>query len=83
MTTSVVFKIDEKLKQCAMRRAKKEGTTLSAFLKSATHSFVSGDLNFGVHSSKEEKAVDRAIAIYKAEKSSNKLKRTSSLSELA
>ena len=75
MTTSVVFKIDEKLKQRAMRRAHQEGTTLSAFLKSATHDFVSGNLRFGIHSAKEEQAVDYALATYEAEKRGGKLKK--------
>lgn len=82
MTTSVVFKIDEKLKRSAMRRARQEGTTLSAFLKFATHDFVSGNLRFGIRSAKEEKVVDRAIAIYDAEKRAGKLKKISSLSAL-
>lgn len=82
MTTSVVFKIDEELKRGAMRRAKKEGITLSAFLKSATHGFVTGELRFGLHSREEEKAVHHAITIYEKEKNSGKLRKLTSLSRI-
>lgn len=83
MTTSVVFKIDEKLKRRAMRRAHQEGTTLSAFLKFATHDFVSGNLRFGIRSTEEERAVDRSLAEYAVEKRARKLKKLSSLSAIA
>ncbi len=82
MTTSIIFKIDEKLKKSAMRRAKKEGTTLSSFLKSATHDFVQGNIHYGIRLGKEEKAIDKAIAIYQREKRLGKLKRISSLADL-
>ena len=82
MTTSVVFKIDDKLKRNAMRRAHQEGTTLSAFLKFATHDYVSGNLRFGIRSTKKEKAVDRALDEYMSERRSGKLKKLSSLSAL-
>jgi hypothetical protein len=48
MTTQVIFKIDPRLKQQAVRRAKTEGITYSAFLKSATRAFVAGDLSVGI-----------------------------------
>ena len=83
MTTTVVFKIDQRLKRSAMRRAKKEGITLSAFLKSATHDFAAGHLRFGIRSAEEEKAIDRMIAIYEKEKRAGKLKRISSLGDVA
>lgn len=82
MTTSIVFKVDEKLKQSAMRRAQKEGTTLSAFLKFATRDFVSGNLRFGIRSNEEEREIDHSIAVYEAEKRVGTLKKTSSLSTL-
>ncbi|MDO8552247.1 MAG: hypothetical protein Q7S01_01805 [bacterium] len=82
MTTSVVFKIDEKLKRDAMRRAKTEGTTLSAFLKSATRNFVSGHLRYGILSSEEEQSIDKVIAIFDKERRAGKLKKLSSLSDI-
>ena len=82
MTTNIIFKIDEKLKKSAMQRAKKEGITLSAFLKSATHDFVLGHLRFGIRSSQEEKAIDRAVAIYEKEKKGGKLRKVPSLSDI-
>ncbi len=82
MSTSIIFKVDEKLKQSAMRRAKKEGITLSAFLKSATHEFATGEIRFGIHSRMEEKAVRRAISVYESEKRSGRLKKLSSLSDV-
>ena len=48
MTTQIMFKIEDKLKKAAQRRAKKEGITLSDFYKSATKSFVMGRLNVGL-----------------------------------
>lgn len=82
MTTSVVFKIDEKLKRDAMRRAKAEGITLSAFLKSATHDFAAGHLRFGIRSRKEEEAIDQVIALYEKERRGDKLKKLRSLSDI-
>ncbi|MDP3965563.1 MAG: hypothetical protein Q8Q13_02070 [bacterium] len=82
MSTSVIFKIDEKLKRNAMRRAKAEGITLSAFLKSATHDFAAGNLRFGIRSSEEEKAIDKVIAMYEKERRGGKLKKLSSLSDI-
>ncbi|MDO8521153.1 MAG: hypothetical protein Q7S52_03490 [bacterium] len=82
MTTSIVFKVDERVKRSAMQRAKKEGTTLSAFLKSATHEFAIGEIRFGIYSREEEKAVHGAIAVYEREKNSGKLQKLSSLSDI-
>ena len=48
MTTQIMFKIEEKLKKAAQKRAKKEGITLSDFFQSATKSFVEGRLNVGL-----------------------------------
>ena len=56
MTTQIMFKIEEKLKKAAQKRAKKEGITLSDFFQSATKSFVEGRLNVGL--TIEEESLD-------------------------
>ena len=48
MTTQIMFKIEDKLKKAARKRAKKEGITLSDFYQSATKSFVEGRMNVGI-----------------------------------
>ncbi len=48
MTTQIMFKIEDKLKKAAQKRAKKEGITLSDFYQSATKSFVEGRMNMGI-----------------------------------
>jgi len=48
MTTQIMFKIEDKLKKAAQKRAKKEGITLSDFYQSATKSFVEGRMNVGI-----------------------------------
>ena len=48
MVTQVMFKIEEKLKKAAQKKAKKEGITLSDFYQSATKYFVEGRLNMGL-----------------------------------
>lgn len=40
MTTKAIFTIDKKLKQAAMKKARKHGTTLSAVLNHATRAYV-------------------------------------------
>lgn len=44
MTTQVIFKIDKKLKEKAMAKAKHEGISFASVLKLATKAFVEGDL---------------------------------------
>jgi antitoxin component of RelBE/YafQ-DinJ toxin-antitoxin module len=44
MITQMIFRIDNKLKQAAQKRAKKQGITLGDLYKQATESFVAGDL---------------------------------------
>ena len=44
MITQMVFKLDNKLKQAAQQRARKQGITLSDLYKQTTESFVAGDL---------------------------------------
>jgi len=48
MTTQIMFKIEDKLKKAAQKRAKREGITLSDFYQSATKSFVQGRLSVGI-----------------------------------
>ncbi len=45
---TVIFKIDKKLKQAAQKKAKIKGITLTDFYKSATQSFVEGELDLGL-----------------------------------
>ena len=44
MTCQVIFKIDEKLKERAMKKARKEGIAFASVLKLATKAYVSGAL---------------------------------------
>ena len=48
MTTQVIFKIDRKLKEKAVKRARKEGISLTDFYKHATECYVVGDLKVGL-----------------------------------
>ncbi len=44
MTTQVIFKIDKKLKERAMKKAQQEGMAFASVLKLATSAYVSGAL---------------------------------------
>ncbi len=44
MTTRVIFNTDEKLKEAAMRKAKRQGLTYSAVLNLATRAYVNDEL---------------------------------------
>lgn len=48
MVTQVIFKIEPKLKNQAIRKAKREGTTYSSVLKFATRAYVKGDFRVGL-----------------------------------
>jgi antitoxin component of RelBE/YafQ-DinJ toxin-antitoxin module len=48
MTSQVIFNIDTKLKNLAVKRAKKEGIPLSAVLKTSLRAFVEGKVEFGL-----------------------------------
>ncbi len=48
MITSVIFKIDKKLKEKAAKKARKEGISLTDFYKHATEKFVEGNLQVGL-----------------------------------
>lgn len=47
MNTQVIFKIDKKLKDQAMKKAQNEGLPFGAVLKFATEAFVNGDFAIG------------------------------------
>lgn len=48
MTEQVIFKIDKKLKDQAMKKAKREGIAFSAVLKSATQAYVEDQFEIGL-----------------------------------
>lgn len=48
MTEQVIFKLDKKLKNQAMKKAKREGTTYSAVLKAATQAYVEDQFDTGL-----------------------------------
>ena len=48
MTTQVMFKIDKKLKDKAMKKAKNQGLPFGIVLKLATKAFVEGTFNIGL-----------------------------------
>jgi len=52
MNTRVIFNTDKKLKEAAMRKAKRQGLTLSAFLNIATRAFVEDELELTVSEQK-------------------------------
>lgn len=45
MTTQVIFKIDKKLKDKAMKKAQQQGIAFSYVLKLAIESYIRGDLS--------------------------------------
>ncbi len=53
MTTQVIFKIDKKLKEQAMKKAQHQGIAFASVLKLATRAFVEGHLTLGLVGSKE------------------------------
>jgi antitoxin component of RelBE/YafQ-DinJ toxin-antitoxin module len=48
MTSKVIFNIDSSLKNAAMKKAQKEGLTLSAVLTMTTRAFVDNTIKIGV-----------------------------------
>ncbi len=69
MTTQVIFRIDRKLKDQAMKKAQGEGIAFASVLKLATKAFVAGDLDvalvekeeFNVKTRREVEAAIRDI----------------------
>ena len=45
MTTQIMFKIEDKLKKAAQKRAKREGISLSTFFRIVTKEFAAGRLD--------------------------------------
>ena len=45
MMMQVIVKMDKDLKERAMKKLKKQGLTLSQFLRAVSHAFVAGDLD--------------------------------------
>ncbi|OHA79338.1 MAG: hypothetical protein A2747_02765 [Candidatus Yonathbacteria bacterium RIFCSPHIGHO2_01_FULL_44_41] len=73
MNTQVIFKMDKKLKEKAMKKARAEGIPFSAVLTLATKSFVEGGLAIEVVqrpvlNDKTRKMLDRALKDIKAGK---------------
>ena len=61
MVEQVIFKIDKKLKDQAMKKAKRDGLSFSAVLKRATQSYVEDQFEIGlVYNPKLIRAVRRA-----------------------
>ena len=48
MISQVVFKVDKKIKDQAMKKAQNEGIALSSVLKLATQAYIEGDLQIGL-----------------------------------
>ena len=48
MNTQVIFKIDKKLKERAMKKAQEEGVPFTSVLKFATKAYADGDLHVGL-----------------------------------
>jgi hypothetical protein len=53
MNTQVIFNLDKKLKDLAMKKAQNQGLSFGVILKLATKAFVDGDLNVGLISKEE------------------------------
>ncbi len=52
--SQVLFRVDPRVKQRAVRRARQEGVPLGAVLKLATRAYANGDLHLGVTNSVSE-----------------------------
>jgi hypothetical protein len=66
MTSQVIFNLDTKLKNQAMRKASKDGLPFSAILKSATKAYIEGRLEVGVYeppkfNEKTRRKLDKAL----------------------
>jgi hypothetical protein len=48
MTSQVIFTVDTKLKQRAMKKAQREGLPFAAILKLATKAYVEGSFDVGI-----------------------------------
>lgn len=73
MNTQVIFKLDKRLKELAMKKAQHEGLPFGMVLKLATKAFVEGTLHIGLiasepFNSKTSKKITRAIEDIKEKK---------------
>ncbi|OGE73592.1 MAG: hypothetical protein A3I07_01015 [Candidatus Doudnabacteria bacterium RIFCSPLOWO2_02_FULL_42_9] len=73
MTTQVIFKIDKKLKEKAMKRAQNEGIAFSSVLKLATEAYAKGSLDVQLVAEprlndKTRKVIEKALKDIKAGK---------------
>ena len=59
MNSQVIFKIDKKLKDQAMKKAHYEGIAFASVLKLATRAFVAGNLAIGLVGSEEFNATTK------------------------
>lgn len=48
MNTKIIFNTDRKLKDAAMKKAQRQGLTLTAVLTMATQAFVDGDISVDI-----------------------------------
>lgn len=77
MTTQVIFKIDKKLKEEAMKKAQAEGLPFGAVLKLATRAYVDGTLSVGLVQKEEfnvqtRKHIEHILSDIKAKKNLSK-----------
>jgi hypothetical protein len=73
MNTQVIFNLDKKLKEKAMKKAQSQGLPFGAILKLATKAFVEGEFNVGFVSKEDfnpstRKSVEKALKDIKAGK---------------
>jgi antitoxin component of RelBE/YafQ-DinJ toxin-antitoxin module len=73
MTTQVIFKIDQKLKDRAMKKAQNEGMPFASVLKLATRAYVEGQFEVGFISNqpfnaKTRREISQALTEIKAGK---------------
>ncbi len=66
MNTQVIFNLDKKLKEQAMKKAQSQGVPFGVILKLATKAFVDGDFNIGLVSKEElnpstRKSIEKAL----------------------
>ena len=66
MTSQVIFKIDKKLKEKAMRRARAAGVPFSSILKLTTQAYAEGRLDVGIaeperFNAKTRKEIEEAL----------------------
>jgi len=73
MTTQVIFNIDQKLKNRAMKKAQGEGMPFASVLKLATRAYVEGQFDIGIVSNqtfnpKTSREIARALTDIKSGK---------------